>query len=475
MIGNRYFFFALWVTTFLFWSLQSKAVDFEAYLKRHKVSAVTLKNSSYCEWKNETSDNQINGYRTEELVRIASVSKLFTSYLALKKFGPFHRFQTQLTIIPVGNNLVDLEIRGSDDPYFNLEKVFFMISELNRMGVEKIRKISFDSHFRVALNWRQSMEVIWSEGMVWKPEIHRNYVTQQISPEDSQKNLQAALNTSGWSNRAKTSYQRLVRNAKAERIQLTTQPKLSFQEISFNENMSPRPQGGKNFVLRSLPLFKYLKDLNKYSINFLADQIFLVSGGVPALRDLLVNDVRLRESDFQFYTGSGLPLRDTDRINEDGERRADNLATCSSVIRTIQSMAQFLNSYPVPNEERAELNGRQNLLLSDVMMVIGTDSDGTIGARPNIAKNVVAKSGTLTAVTNAAGYASTRNGIFWFGVFITGKGLRELRNSTMGLLVSENRGGKEVTALSPVEFDEFIPFDSKSSIRSYEPISVRMN
>ena len=104
---------------------------------------------------------KVEGQNIDKLVEIASVSKIFTAYWALKMLGPNYRFQTLVIIKPVENDneSFDVHLRGGYDPLFNAWQMQYLIAELNRLSVKKIRTLSFDERFKFHMSARSGHQV----------------------------------------------------------------------------------------------------------------------------------------------------------------------------------------------------------------------------------------------------------------------------------------------------------------------------
>lgn len=450
---------------------KSMAVDFIAAMKKAGVFAKASGQASFCAWSGD-SRATIAGYRQQELIRLASVSKLFVSYLALSSLGPNYRFETQIILTDVSPETTpgtyDVRIVGGKDPYFAYDKVFFLVSELNRLGVKKIRNLSFDDGLRIFLGFRDTMQAVWSEQLLYNPAKHRDYVFAPVLWEDTRENLQLVLNTQRWSEAMKSRYRRIRTRAAEYKIDLTAIPSLSVERIGRiplgkgYPSEKEQTASEQKVVLQSLPLFRYLKDMNKYSINFIADQLFLVVGGIPRLQRLLIETVGIDESDFKFYTGSGLPDR--------REGRKDNVSTCSAVVQTINSFSNFLRSAPTVMSEEGGVPKPTRLTLRDMMLVAGYDADGTYAPSDiNQIQDgaVVVKTGSLTEVPayNLAGLVSSENGFRWFGLFLNDK-WPAFRQSIVTQIIRENQGAKALVNSGTTLFDEFLSFDESSRLQA---------
>lgn len=428
-----------WLPFLICLSSIAQAVDFKQSLQETAAGKALAKNSghAYCEMRLGSSST-INGYQTQELVPLASVSKVITSYWALATLGADYRYETKLHLSAVNDDTYDLHIEGSLDPVFGRQMVYFMMSELNRMQVRKIRKLSFDENFRLFMSVR---EIPHTEIAVNGP----------ISSQETGENLSAVFQSSRWSAAARDIYSQLVITAKNQNITLLPQLKLSLQESAqlVRKSDFSEPEDTVTISLKSAPLTRYLKDMNIYSNNYIADVLWYQLGGEKAFHKFYADRLSLGKEQIQFFTGSGLPR------NVNGQRK-DNLATCQTVL-------QILNAF----ESDLQAAGMSS---TDVMMVGGVDG-GTLGSayqQEAVRGAVVAKTGTINQTKTLAGYVSTQEGKYFFGTFfrVSGSGQAALatvhRDYVVRKLIGEHGGRKEVGARSR----EFLPFDKASYFKT---------
>ncbi|RYZ85879.1 MAG: hypothetical protein EOP06_15560, partial [Proteobacteria bacterium] len=108
----------------------------------------------------EKPGSAVQGTNMDSMYEIASVSKIVTSYWALSTLGPDYRFVTQVYVDQASAGTVDVHIEGGADPYFGREMTHFLFSELQRLGVKKIRDLTFDQNFK--LFWSVREKPTWS-------------------------------------------------------------------------------------------------------------------------------------------------------------------------------------------------------------------------------------------------------------------------------------------------------------------------
>ncbi|MGZ3806691.1 MAG: D-alanyl-D-alanine carboxypeptidase, partial [Bacteriovorax sp.] len=356
-------------STFAFSSEKTDA-DWENLLSTNKIPA---KDQAYC-FTDEFG--KINGENIDLAVRLASVSKLVTSLWALDTLGPNFKYNTKLFIKDRS-----LHIAGSFDPFMGNEKIFFLLSQLNDLGYTQFDTITFDKNLLVFPNAQGHVEEY-----------------PQITPESNQKNLEMYFNTKNWSPSMKNEYARIAKTAKtAGRMR----PVVSFEAgkvIYVDQNPLDLNDGARTLTLSSPPLYKYLKEVNVESNNFVAHTVFLQLGGAQKFSEYLVDQFGLTDSSIHFWSGSGLPTI------VDGKRR-DNYATCSVMLNLIEAL-----------KTTSEKQGRE---IEDIMAVPGSDA-GTFKNRifPSDYKNAfVAKTGTLMNTSTLAGAMNTKSGFHFYGIF----------------------------------------------------------
>ena len=84
-------------------------------------------------------NNKLIGINHDKPIRIASLSKLYTSYWALKTWGEDYKFETTARYI---NESLYIK---SNDLLFNREHIFKIIRELTTQNVFKVKYVYIDS------------------------------------------------------------------------------------------------------------------------------------------------------------------------------------------------------------------------------------------------------------------------------------------------------------------------------------------
>lgn len=418
---------SLLVTTLI--SPASFAVDFPAIVKASPLIKWASK-PAYCEL-HDSEKATVNGFNHDQLIPIASVSKVFTSYWAIKKLGPHFRFKTQVYITPLANNKFDVHLSGSKDPYFSYEKLYFLFSELNKRGIKNINTLSIDENLSVNLNVVNNPAMSYYQSMNPKESVNALNIALTKRPGFKTGSL---VYKSNWNTASK-----LVANTVSYRI----------TDIKHIEKNQFKPLATtKSFSITSSPLLTYIKDMNIYSNNYVSSVLWEILGGQQEYYKFIDAEFGSLAKNIQLHTGSGLPIY-TQGV------RVDNLATCNVVLEQLERLDDHL--------------AKINLELRDVLHV--TDYDhGTLRSYNNVeelSKSVAAKTGTVNVGIGLAGYVMTQEGKYYFGTFFRIKSTaerveaRNLRDKVVKSLIREHKGKKEIQTNSYV----FISFD-KNSIQS---------
>jgi D-alanyl-D-alanine carboxypeptidase/D-alanyl-D-alanine-endopeptidase (penicillin-binding protein 4) len=351
----------------------------------------------------EDEKEKIFGVNPDLRVRLASVSKLVTSLWSLDVLGANFRYKTRLFI--KDNNL---HIEGSSDPFMGNEKMYFLLSQLNTLGYTHFDKITFDKNFVVFPN---------AQGHIEEHPV--------ITPEIIEQNLKNYFNTASWSPAMKKDYARVQSLAGKDRMK--KEVLFDVPEVEAIGN-NPFDEDGEARILTlsSPPLYKYLKEMNVESNNYVAQMLFLQLGGENYFISYMVEHFRLGTKTLQFYSGSGLPTMIDNA-------RYDNYATCDSMLMLIKALKKNIEE--------------QGLKLEDIVAVPGNDQ-GTFSNRifPADYKNAfMAKSGTLMHTSTLAGAMSTKSGFSFYGIFNQStdiEGSKRVQNMMVQSIMTELGGPK---------------------------------
>lgn len=332
---------------------------------------------------------QVQGVNADQPVRIASVMKLMTTFWALETLGgPNARLKTTVYYRPASG---ELHIEGSRDPFLNRDRFFLLISDLNRLGIKSVTRLTADENFRMGLELFNPVFNL-SEG-------HSARSTSIVSAQG----LLDAFNTKNWWGSRQGYYSQLRRNNPT--LNLVSKLSLDVDKTAtYRGNPLNGQAGVVKFEFKSAPLGEYLKKINILSVNPAADELFWSLGGPKGFQKFLERNYQLGDAAEDVNTGSGLPFYNPNRD--------DTSMTCSAVVRLIRRMDMNL-------EQKYEMD------LADVMMISGIDTER--GATFNDGSgSLIVKTGTLTApgavAKNLAGVMQTTQGEVYFGIFLNGPG-----------------------------------------------------
>jgi D-alanyl-D-alanine carboxypeptidase/D-alanyl-D-alanine-endopeptidase (penicillin-binding protein 4) len=371
------------------------------WMRNLKAEGINPQEQAYC-YTNEA--NEVEGSNVDMRIRLASVSKLLVSLWSIDKLGIKHTFDTKLFI--KGSNL---HIQGSFDPFLSNEKMFFLISQLNELGYNKFDTITFDKNLMVFPDAPYLIDE--------HPDMSRNAHVNL---------LMRYFNTAKWGQDFKDEYANFKSMAKAGLYRDSV--KFEVANVVFSEtNPFENDAESRMFTLSSPPLYKYLKEMNVKSNNYVSETTFRALGNAKAFEAYLLEKFNITKDTMKLWTGSGLPYR-----NEEGTR-FDNYSTCKTMLNVVSSLKEEIES--------------QGMEIEDVVAVPGNDK-GTFRNRifPADYKNsFVAKTGTLMHTSTLAGLMNTQKGISFFGVFNQSTdihGSKSVQNEMVKSIMTEMGGPK---------------------------------
>lgn len=374
------------------------------------------------------------GINVKEKVRLASTTKLLTSYWAISKLGPSFRYTTTLYFDP---KTEELHISGQRDPFFGERRLYHLVSELNKMGITKVSKVTFDKSFSlfrgVEEKANRAIEITQHGG---------------IKSEFVENNLKQFLNVGSWTRQMESNYIELDQQAKSFDVTMINQSelRLTADEAKFSATNPLKDRPNVRVLKTQSPTMeKYLKIMNRYSLNYPADEIFEYLGGAAAYAKFIKEDLGITEEEMKIYVGSGLPNFST------GSRK-DGWSTCETMVRVIMAM-----------ENKLKIHGRS---LTDVVMVAGEDP-GTLNgfySNEDFDASVVAKTGTLGSAVTLSGFINTGDGRIYFGIFFqtqSTSAARAARDRAI-IQIADSHNGPKSTGY---DFKgQFYPFDAKSGL-----------
>lgn len=349
------FLMALFSFTALAQDYKGLNLDFKTLTPKAGVGQ--LSEQSYC----FQDQNGVHGYQVDKLQRIASVTKVISTYFASETLDLKKHYETKIYIS--GDKI---HISGSQDPYFEEEKILLLMQALNEKGFKSFKSLTFDSKFKFFDIPLQAH--------------------QDVGVSDTKSRLIAYFNIKNQA-LIKEKWTTISRFAAEEGINLdkANPPGVTISSIEYREQNPLQDSAPEVFIHQSRPLHHLLKAMNVMSKNYLAQNIFIESSQVKTFNNLLV-EAGINLESIKIYTGSGLPIKT-------GQLRKDNLASCRTVIKIVELLIKSLSKH--------------GLELSDVLAVNGGKDLGSFRERflnyPETHEAVISKTGTLMHASTLAG------------------------------------------------------------------------
>jgi D-alanyl-D-alanine carboxypeptidase/D-alanyl-D-alanine-endopeptidase (penicillin-binding protein 4) len=354
----------------------------------------------------ETLDGKIvSSQSADEPFNPASSVKLATALIALRNFGPDHRFTTGFWTDgsldkATGQVMGNLYVTGRD-PSFHHEHAVMIARQLNGLGIRSV-----------------------TGNLIVAPGFTMNF---NSSARGSGESLYDTLNATSRSSEATRAWN-YERTALGDLASLQTVPSLTVMgEVS----VGPAAPGAKLLLThKSSKLTDVLKVLLCYSNNFMAERIGDSLGGKEAVSEQLVKTLDIPPSEIRLASLSGLGV---------------NRVTPRAMMRILRAL-------------RNELQ-KNKLSPSDIMPVAGIDP-GTLEDRftgPAWKGSVIAKTGTLGRTDGGAsslvGQMRTKSGETLLFVIMNQRGnvVRFRSNQDyLVMLVQNSRGGPKPFNYKPL-------------------------
>jgi D-alanyl-D-alanine carboxypeptidase/D-alanyl-D-alanine-endopeptidase (penicillin-binding protein 4) len=297
----------------------------------------------------------------------ASLTKIATSLVAFKTWGPDHQFETLISATgPVVNGVLqgDLVITGGGDPMMVWEEAITLGNTLNRMGIKLVKgNLVITGSF--AMNFQRHPQLA---GQLFKQ----------------------ALNSATWTRPANYIHSIMPKGTPKPQVAIAGTIKVEAQ---------PNPQRAVLIRHLSLPLKQIIKEMNVYSNNDIAEMLAESVGGHTVVQSTAAQLARVPEAEIQLINGSGLGQ----------ENRISPRAVCAMLMAMQQQAVA------------------RNLTITDLFPMSGFDHRGTMHAR-HMPAGTVMKTGTLRDVSALAGVLPTRDrGLVWFTIINRGPNVSAFR------------------------------------------------
>jgi len=379
---------------------------------------------------------------SDRLFAPASNVKLLTTALALKRLGPDYRFKTGLyATMPVGGEILggDIYVKGFGDPNLVSEQMWLLVNELKNIPLRKVHgdiiadESFFDNNLRVK-TWKKGGVEAYNAPL-GALSFNFNTVTVHVTPGEKPGDrpvvvVDPNIDFIRVDNRARTvsksKRSRLIVNRidRGDHNEITisgvisvnhlretyylniTQPvyyaarvfkeylRQAGVEVTGKVRMGSIPEDAYELSIHSsMPLSLILRGLNKFSNNFVAEQILKTIGaeihgppgttlnGLRAM-DEYMQSLKYKPEEFSILDGSGLSRQN--RLSPD------------QIVSVLQDMYEDLGVYPE---------------FISALGVMGRD--GNVLKRMNGHNRVErarVKTGTLNSVSALSGYFQSADG-----------------------------------------------------------------
>ncbi len=304
----------------------------------------------------------------------ASLTKVATSLVAFKTWGPDHQFETTVSATgPVVNGVLqgDLVIGGGGDPMFVWEEAIALGNTLNKMGIKQVKgNLIITGNF--AMNF-------------------------QRHPLLAGQLLKQTLNSATWTRPENYIYSIMPKGTPKPAVVITGTVKLAAQA---------NPQQNLLVRHRSIPLRQIIKEMNVFSNNEIAEMLADSVGGSTVVQSTAAKLARVPSNEIQLINGSGLGP----------ENRISPRAICAMFMAMQREAAA------------------KGLTLADLFPMSGFEHRGTLHGR-HMPIGTVMKTGTLKDVSALAGVMPTRDrGLVWFAIINRGTNVSSFRTGQDQLL-----------------------------------------
>ncbi|MEK7357919.1 MAG: D-alanyl-D-alanine carboxypeptidase, partial [Bdellovibrionota bacterium] len=146
-------------------------------------------NSSFCYVE---ENGAIQGVNPNQPVKIASVMKLLTTLWAVDKYGANHEYVTKIYYQPING---EMHIAGARDPFFDRDRIYLLLSDLNRNKISQLKRLTFDGNFLINKNLFEFAYDPANAKAYKYTEAHADGARGGIGVKES---LEDAFNTSKW-------------------------------------------------------------------------------------------------------------------------------------------------------------------------------------------------------------------------------------------------------------------------------------
>lgn len=354
----------------------------QSFLKQKGISASHT--TIYAVWA-ETGE-PIVAFQEELPLIPASSLKVLTAYCLLKKLGPNHTLETKIySDGPIQNGQVqNLMIQGAGDPSLVIERLWLLVQGLKTLGLKKI-------------NGNIYLDASYFDDKDYPGQQENNTRAYNARPSALALNFNAIAIRNG-----EETHYRSVKNP-LEYFGQNLAELLRSQGIAFQGKNLPGKTATNHllYTFPSRPLSQMVWDMNKFSNNFIAEELMKYLGaktfgppgttakGVEILKQCL-KEIDPQNSDLTLVNGSGFSY--------------DNKISAKALVKVLTAGYRDFSLSPE---------------LISSLSIAGLD--GTMKSRKSPRELVGilrAKTGSLNGISSLAGFTPNRDGKLIAFVFL---------------------------------------------------------
>jgi D-alanyl-D-alanine carboxypeptidase/D-alanyl-D-alanine-endopeptidase (penicillin-binding protein 4) len=326
----------------------------------------------------DLSGHKLSDLNSDSSLTPASVTKLFTTYAALKELGVDYTFKTQI-FAGQNKNHNQIAIVGNGDPVFNTENLYALLVQLKARGVKKIDSLILDdSNFIELRNNKGDRAYQAGTSALSINNNSEEVFSCRVIPDTPLKTC-----TSSYKSTSDTR-----ENFKSALVHIASNQNIQINKIEYKSISNDKERYTLLYQHASPPLPKILFDLNHFSTNMIAEQIVFALGesdgkfshekGISRIKEIIQRDINQA---IDISDGSGLSTK-----NKISAKQIYLLL--KKAIEDPSISSEFLASMSIAN------------------------LSGTLKKRSDFDKNLFfrGKTGMLDGVSSIAGYLTTKSG-----------------------------------------------------------------
>jgi hypothetical protein len=373
-----------------------------------------------------TPDGSVFGPEANKSVKLASISKVFTSLAILNAIKTnkgtnnpqLFQFKTVVEIYEtkIGQNQskIRLFIKGAGDPFFDLKKMVLLLIGLNKNKVLRIEEIVATNDFWIFPRYKSSYfrdpESPFYEGP-FLPDTQKSH-----------DNIMKFFNTPTFPE-MKSIFKAIKLKTKDIRFsnlfnlkQNELPPFLQTNSVTVQDQFVKSSNEKLIHVIeiKSAPLKNIIKFMNTDSHNWIAEAFYryINKEKISAFETQLKQVFHRNNLDLHFYSGSGLPLMKAATSGDSTKQRINNKASCSLIVEAHQKLLEIEN--PILSIPNVLPSLNNNFIPLDFLAELGR---GTLKKYREVSQSIiknelffVGKTGTTNDALNLSLTAPTSSG-----------------------------------------------------------------